>query len=336
MKKDVIWKKITYPGVRPNLYMISEYGEVMNIIRMRKLKPFIVNDGYIRYTLCADNSKKCKTIHVFAHRLVAYEFLTNKDNKTTVDHIDGNKQNNYYKNLEWVSLTENLHRAIKLGLINNVGYNHSSAKFTEEDARRICEKLSQGCTIQEIFQSIVGPNRPMKDNISLYQFIKRLKHREGWHNITSQYDYEIISEKGKGKWTKPKPGFKGGYSEELIRAICKSFEDGKSSMEILEDITGSSKIKDNRRIYDLIDGIRRRLIWTEISCEYNIDNNSTPTRNTSWTTKVADLVDEGYTNLQIAHIFGAKWDSPERSKLYRMIDRYRDFKKVNSNITIEN
>ena len=29
---EIQWRKIDYPGIRKNLYMISENGEVMNII----------------------------------------------------------------------------------------------------------------------------------------------------------------------------------------------------------------------------------------------------------------------------------------------------------------
>lgn len=42
------------------------------------------------------------------HRLVAETYIENFNNKSQVNHIDGNKYNNYYLNLEWVTPTENL------------------------------------------------------------------------------------------------------------------------------------------------------------------------------------------------------------------------------------
>ena len=43
-------------------------------------------------------------------RLVAAAFCENDDpqNKTTIDHIDGNKKNNKAENLSWCSLKENV------------------------------------------------------------------------------------------------------------------------------------------------------------------------------------------------------------------------------------
>ena len=45
----------------------------------------------------------------YIHRMVATAFVHNDDpdTKTCVDHLDGNKHNNHYSNLEWVTRSEN-------------------------------------------------------------------------------------------------------------------------------------------------------------------------------------------------------------------------------------
>jgi hypothetical protein len=51
------------------------------------------------------------------HRIVANTFINNPDNKSEVNHKDGNKKNNCSDNLEWVSHYENLRHAFDTGLL---------------------------------------------------------------------------------------------------------------------------------------------------------------------------------------------------------------------------
>ena len=53
------------------------------------------------------------------HRLVAWEFCPGRDLNLTVNHKDGNKQNNNYWNLEWCTSQENMYHAYRTGLMDN-------------------------------------------------------------------------------------------------------------------------------------------------------------------------------------------------------------------------
>ncbi len=62
---------------------------------------------YLCVTLMVDN----KPIRNYVHRLVAEKFISNPEKKKTVNHIDGNPDNNDVINLEWATHGENTKHA---------------------------------------------------------------------------------------------------------------------------------------------------------------------------------------------------------------------------------
>ena len=97
-----IWRDTEYPG-----YQVSNLGRVYSVPRKRVRGRFLSkNDngnGYMSVMFCVDGMPK----RLYVHRLVAKAFLPNPDNKTEVNHKDGNKKNNRVENLEWVTRSEN-------------------------------------------------------------------------------------------------------------------------------------------------------------------------------------------------------------------------------------
>lgn len=95
----------------PN-YIISNLGNVKNI----KTNKILVGDhntmGYRRVVLREKGFSK----RYFVHRLVAYLFVEGYGENLVVNHIDGNKQNNIFTNLEWVTRSENDIHAFKNNL----------------------------------------------------------------------------------------------------------------------------------------------------------------------------------------------------------------------------
>lgn len=110
-----IWKDIKgYEGK----YEISNFGRVKSHLKIGTptyyKTPILSTPGY--YTVCLSKDGKV-SYSVGIHRLVAEAFVENTDKtKTEVNHKDGNKLNNYYENLEWVTRKENNEHAIKSGL----------------------------------------------------------------------------------------------------------------------------------------------------------------------------------------------------------------------------
>ena len=80
----------------------------------KQLRPSIDKYGYERVVLTKDGIRKTYSVH----KLVALAFIPNPENKTTINHIDGNKRNNNVSNLEWATEKENQNHKWKNGLAN--------------------------------------------------------------------------------------------------------------------------------------------------------------------------------------------------------------------------
>lgn len=97
------------------LYGITSCGKVWSYRNERFLKPDSDKRGYQRVIL----SKNGKTERFLVHRLVALAYIPNPNNYDTVDHIDGCPAHNYIKNLQWMTLKDNVIKGNK-GLKNAV------------------------------------------------------------------------------------------------------------------------------------------------------------------------------------------------------------------------
>lgn len=117
-----IWKQITIREIRGK-YMVSESGRIKRIGYYLKstgawksacfIKGGKNNKGYLRTNFSKNGNK----FSVYNHRLVAMFFVENTNHKPHVNHIDGNKANNHYTNLEWCTPQENNEHGVKMGLL---------------------------------------------------------------------------------------------------------------------------------------------------------------------------------------------------------------------------
>lgn len=134
-----IWKDIiNFPG-----YQVSNTGEIKSLkrkiahkrsgyitIRERLLRYSISNAGYFCCHLTDINGRH-KMMNV--HRLVALSFLGHPPVVYyQVNHKDGNKLNNVYTNLEWMTRRENSKHAVDVGLIK-VGEKSNCHKLSKKN-----------------------------------------------------------------------------------------------------------------------------------------------------------------------------------------------------------
>lgn len=131
---EEIWKDIpNYEGY----YQVSNYGNFRSLDRIIKYKNSgtrkypgksllteTAKDGYKRIVLMKEGIKK----RYQAHRLVTLVFIPNPENKSMINHIDGDKGNNRVNNLEWCTASENIIHADNTGLRNMSKHHPSNAK----------------------------------------------------------------------------------------------------------------------------------------------------------------------------------------------------------------
>lgn len=100
-----VWKDIEgYEG----LYQVSNYGNVVSLNyngtgKRRLIKPRATQLGYYQVQLYKNGCRK----YCLIHRLVAKAFVGGYAKGLHVNHIDENKSNNCYLNLEWVTVAYN-------------------------------------------------------------------------------------------------------------------------------------------------------------------------------------------------------------------------------------
>lgn len=166
-RSKVLWKHEKYTGDlygeywKPiegfeGVYELSSLARVKSLPKIKGrymqkdshiLSPKTNKDGYLCFTLKKDKVSK----HIHLQRLMALNFIPNPNNLPQVNHIDGNKKNNYIENLEWVTCQQNIRHSWDNGLSTpKDGDKNGNCILSSEQVCEIKELRSSGKTYFEI------------------------------------------------------------------------------------------------------------------------------------------------------------------------------------------
>lgn len=170
------WRPVFIKGV-PSVYEVSEYGDIRNTITGIFRKPHKNRKGYLHIGL-SDINKKISGL--FIHRIVATAFIPNPNNCPQVNHIDCDKTNNHFSNLEWCTNDENMRHAMEHDLRAHMpGEQNPFSKYKEEQIRKVCELLVEGKMTHRDISETTGVHKRTVDEIAL---------KNKWVYISKEYN----------------------------------------------------------------------------------------------------------------------------------------------------
>lgn len=244
------WRDCTYPGVKPGMYEVSSWGRVRNKETLYLYCQCLDKDGY-PCTSIKNINNKWRLYRI--HRLLLYDFTIKANDKYCLsgNHINGIKTCNTVKNLEYITMKDNLKHAWFCGLNNNKNENHYRSKLSNAMVRTICEMIiSYKGNSKQIYDILYnkGYNIKISD-------ILNIKSKASYCNISDEYF-------AKGEYNTQKK-----FNESTVDIICKLL------IKYNGDISKVLNWCNNNNIigisYNDIYAIKTRKTWKYISSKYN-------------------------------------------------------------------
>ena len=152
-----IWKLF-----RDGWYEVSNYGRVRRsksgkATTIGRLTTPIYMDGYEYVALSCGSAKSVRRFGI--HQLVAEVFLGHCPNGKEVNHKDGVPSNNLPMNLEYVTRSENILHAVKIGLKPPLlGERNGKSTLTRRDVYAIRALAKLGISVSKIVEKLSLPS----------------------------------------------------------------------------------------------------------------------------------------------------------------------------------
>ena len=243
--EDEYWVNLNILDIRPNVYEISNYGNVRRIEDKFPIKAQTLISKYGAYRIV-----NLVTIHgsqpkkYLVHRLVGLVFVPNPNNYPQINHLNNNGMDECYCNLEWTTGE------------NNTRYQQRISKYCLSNLEnyQIYSMIENGASNSEIIDVM---NNDLVDD----EYVESIRESYIRNNPISEYDENkrvVNSSK---------------YPNSTVIEICKLFQSGMHYLDYMKiaDILNID-VSDNKKrdtFYAYCSNIYKRKHHTHISKDFN-------------------------------------------------------------------
>lgn len=248
------WVPLKYNDIVKDMYEVRIDGKIRNKNTKKELYGCNPKNekGYVRVTLqTVDGYKKFPL-----HRLIISTFYMPID-EYEVNHIDGNKLNNKFDNLEYTDRIGNAVHAKENQLYQSCE-NHYNATLSNKEVEKICELIESGLSNIAIMNSL-------NMNISRYMnIISKIRHRKAWTNISNKYVWsdDLVYKK---------------YNKDDIYEMCKYIH--VDEMRISNVVKLFPQYPDKKKLTHVLKKIKQKKLYKKIIfqviCSTTIETNMT-------------------------------------------------------------
>lgn len=252
---DEIWVILNWNDILLDRYLISNFGRLYDK-RTRRLVGYSTDkDGYYMASITVEGVGY-KKIRVHRFELLSFNYNSNYKN-LQVNHKDGNKQNLYLPNLEWITPIGNTRHGWDTGLNNNIGVINGNGKYPDEVIHLICKLIDEGNSNADICNefNITDKNERMK----MSALVSSIRYGKSHRYISIQYNFMSGA------------NIANRYSLFMAEVVCQFLSDEsrnytyKEIMDLL-DIPNQERL--NFKVF--IDDIIRGRTAKQISSKYKL------------------------------------------------------------------
>lgn len=153
-------------------FIVNEYGVVWSLIRGVFIHNSVNHNGYLTATVTDDRAFRAPRK---VHQLVYAAHVGNLDKSLVIDHHDNVKTHNHYKNLNQITVAENVQK----------GALHGRFEWSNEDIQKICEGIKAGYDGVKI-ADMLGMKYD-EERIRINHIIHRIKTGKSYRAIAVRY-----------------------------------------------------------------------------------------------------------------------------------------------------